>query len=233
MKIIRAVTSCFFFLLGFLPMKAQQDTFAVKAAVSKVTVTPEKLFLYLNENNWVKITYAGKNKMSRVELKGGTVDRKDSMYNLKATTGTSAILVVYEKLKSGKEQIAYTRTYKLYGRDLPVVTLDGTPNDSFVDKFTVIALGRLRAIPKYSKDQYEVTSFCMYFKNGVKFDTLWATGNQMTPEMKRRVDAMDVKRKGGMLIFDQVKAKGPDGKEIELPPLRVYLQDGARIRFGL
>lgn len=224
-----------FFLLAFVPkLAAQQDTFVVKAAQTKITVMPERLFLYLNEDNLFKITYKGKNKMGRVELRGGTAEKKDSLYNLKAISGASAILVVYEKLKNGTEQIAFTWTYKLFARQVPLVYLDGTPNDSFVDKFTVIGLGKLQAKNKYGSDTYVVTSFTMYFRNANgKFDTLRATGNQMTLEMKRRVDAMDVKKKGGMLVFDAIKAKNAEGKEIELPPLRVYLQDGPRIAVGL
>lgn len=214
-------------------LHAQQDTFVVKAVETKITVSPERYFIYLNEDNFFKIKYSGKHKMGKVEFRGGTVEIKDSIYNLKATAGVSAILVVYEKLKNGKEQIAYTRTYKLFARDVPVVSLDGVPNDSFADKFTVIALGKVLAKQKYGNDTYVVTSFTMYFKNGTKFDTLKAVGNKMTPEMKKRVDAMDVKKKGGMLLFDDIKAKGPGGKEIELPPLRIYLQDGPRIQLGL
>ena len=223
----------FVFLLCAARMHAQQDTFVVKAVETKVIVLPERSFIYLNEDNFFKIKYSGKNKMGRVELRGGTVEQKDSLYNLKATTGVSAILVVYEKLKNGKEQVAFTRTYKLFARDVPIVSLDGIVNDSFADKFTVIALGKLIAKQKYGTDTYVVTSFTMYFKNGSKFDTLKAVGNKMTPEMKKRVDAMDVKHKGGMLLFDDIKAKGPGGKEIDLPPLRVYLQDGEKIKFGL
>lgn len=223
----------FVILLCGARLHAQQDTFVVKAVETKVTVIPERFFIYLNEDNLFKIKYEGKNKMSKVEFRGGTAEKKDSLYNLKATTGVSAILVVYEKLKSGKEQIAYTRTYKLYAREAPLVYLDGTPNDSFVDKFTVIALGKLMAKQKYGNDTYVITSFTMYFKNGNKFDTLKVEGNKMSPEMKKRVDEMDVKKKGGMLLFDDIKAKGPGGKEMELPPLRVYLQDGPRIRVGL
>lgn len=233
MKIAKIVPLLFLLLLCGKNLAAQQDTFLVKAMQTKIAVYPEKLFLYLNEDNLFRITYKGKNKMGRVELRGGTAEKKDSLYNLKAKTGASAILVVYEKLKNGTEQVAYTHTYKLFAREVPQVFLDQVPNDSFADKFAVIGLGRLRAIPKYGSDVYIVTSFTMYFKNGSKFDTLHATGNQMTLEMKKRVDAMDVKNKGGMLLFDDIKAKGPNGKEIELPPLRIYLQDGPRIRFGL
>ena len=225
----------FLFLLPFAQkLAAQQDTFVVKAVQTKITVVPERMFLYLNEDNLFKITYKGKNKLGRVELRGGTAEKKDSLYNFKAITGASAILVVYEKLKNGTEQIAFTWTYKLFARQVPHVYLDGIPNDSFADKFTVIALGKLQAKNKYGSDTYVVTSFTMYFRNpNGKFDTLRATGNQMTLEMKKRVDALDVKKKGGMLVFDNIKAKNAEGKEIELPPLRVYLQDGPRINIGL
>lgn len=213
-------------------MQAQQDTIVVKAVATKVTVFPERTFLYLNEDNFFKIKYVGKNKMGRMELKGGTIDKKDSIYNLKATTGTSAILVIYEKLKNGTEKIAFTWTYKLFGREVPRVTLDGVPNDSVEDKFTIIALGKLQCKQKYGNDKYVVTSFKLYIKNGSKFDTLSAKGNQMTLEMKRKVDSMDVKKTGGILMFENIKAIGPGGKEIDLPPLRIYMRDEKHLQFG-
>ena len=170
--------------------------------------------------------------MGHVEFRGGTVVKKDSLWNLKAATGVSAILVVYEKLKNGTEKIAYTWTYKLYSREIPEVKLDNVANDSVVDKFTVIAVGKLRAKQKYNNDQYNITSFKMYIRNGNHFDTLSAKGNQMTLEMKQRVDAMDVKTNGGILMFEDIKAIDPNGKEIELPPLRIYIQDVKPIKAG-
>ncbi|HLG03772.1 MAG TPA: hypothetical protein VI731_09275 [Bacteroidia bacterium] len=222
-----------FVLFCIMKINAQQDTFKVKTVRPEITVLPERLFIYLNEDNYFQINYKGKHKLGRVECRGGTVEKADSIYNVRATTGVTAILVVYERLKNGTEQIAYSRTYKLYGREVPVVTLDGVPNDSFAEKFAVIALGRLKTKQKSGSDAYAVTSFVMYFSNGIQFDTLKATGNQMTSAMKRRVDAMDVNRKGGVLMFDAIKAKGPHGKEIELPPLRIYLQDGPKLKAGL
>ncbi|MBI3509488.1 MAG: hypothetical protein HY064_02420 [Bacteroidetes bacterium] len=210
------------------------DTFVVKQVVSKITVAPEKYFLYLNEDNWFKIKYSGKNKMGRIEFRGGTVSKKDSLYDFKTTTGVSGILVVYEKMKDGSEKQLYTWTYKLFSREIPVVTLDGTPNDSFADKMTTIALGKLRAKQRYGNDYYQVVSFTMYFRNGNKLDTLKSTSGEMTLDMKQHVDKIDVKNKGGVLIFDDIKAIGPGGKEIDLPPLRIYLQDGDRkMQIGL
>ncbi|MDQ3108428.1 MAG: hypothetical protein M3R17_00910 [Bacteroidota bacterium] len=221
-----------FLLSGVLQLHAQSDTILVKTVATKITVLPERSFLYLNEDNIFKIKYTGKNKMGRMELKGGTIEQKDSTYNFKTTTGTSAILVIYEKLKNGTEKIAYTYTYKLFGREVPRVTLDGVPNDSVVDKFTVIALGRLQCRQKYGTDKYQVVSFKIYIKNGKKFDTLSAKGNQLTLQMKRKIDSMDVKKNGGILMFENIKAIGPGGKEIDLPPLRIYLRDVKVTSFG-
>jgi len=212
---------------------AAQDTFTVKAVSTKITVTPDRLFLYINEDNFFKITYSGKNKMGHVEFRGGTATKKDSLYNLRATTGVSGILVVYEKLKNGTEKIAFTWTYKLFSRETPEVRLDGVPNDSVVDKFTIIAVGKLKAKAKYNNDQYTITSFKLYIKNGNHYDTLEAKGNQMTLEMKNRIDKMDVKANGGILMFEDIKAIDPTGKEIELPPLRIFIQDSKQIRIGL
>lgn len=213
-------------------LHAQQDTIHVKAVTTKITVLPERTFLFLNENNFFKINYTGKNKLGRMELKGGTIDKKDSIYNFKATEGTSAILVIYEKLKNGTEKIALTWTYKLFGREVPRVTLDGVPNDSVEDKFSILALGKLRAKQKYGNDVYVITSFKIYIRNGNKFDTLSTKGSQLTKEMKQKIDSMDVRKNGGILMFENIKAIGPGGKEIDLPPLRIYMRDEKQLQFG-
>jgi len=67
--------------------------------------------------------------MSSIELKRGTATLRDSVYILRAETGGEAVLVVYEKLKNGKEQVALSKTYKLFGRELPTVTVDGVPKN--------------------------------------------------------------------------------------------------------
>jgi hypothetical protein len=51
--------------------------------------------------------------------------------------------------------------------------------------------------------------------------------------MKKRVDAIDVKKGGGVLIFERLHATSPEGKDVELPPLRIFLSTQSRIRFGL
>lgn len=212
---------------------AQTDTFMVKSATTTVTLVPNDSWFYVREDYPVKITFKSKNTMSRVELKGGTATKKDSTYVLRAETGGEAVLVVYEKLKNGKEQVALSKTYKLYGREMPEVTVDHVPNDSVVDKFSLIALGKLRAKTKYGNQVYRVDSFCMYLRSPTGMDTLYSKTGQMTPDMKKRVDAIDVKKSGGMIIFDQIHATSPQGKDVELPPLRVFLSEEARIRFGL
>jgi hypothetical protein len=213
---------------------AQTDTFVVKNAATTISVVPNDSWFYLREDYAVKIKYTSKNKMSRVELKGGTAILRDSVYILRAETGGEAVLVVYEKLKNGKEQVALSKTYKLFGRELPSVYLDNVPNDSVADQFTIIALGRLKAKTKYGNEVFRVDSFTMYFRNSTGgFDTLKSKTNQMTPEMKKRVDAIDVKKSGGMLMFENIHATSPDGKHVELPPLRIFLSTQSRIRFGL
>lgn len=220
------------FTLNFL--SAQTDTFMVKSLNTTVSITPNDSWFYVREDYPVKITFKGKNKMSRVELKGGTATKKDSVWVLRAETGGEAVLVVYEKLPNGKEQVAMSKSYKLYGRELPEVTVDFVKNDSVVDKLSLIALGKLRAKTKYGQQAFRVDSFCMYIRNTKGgMDTLYSKTGQMTPEMKHAVDAIDVKKSGGMLIYDQIHATSPDGKDVELAPLRVFLSSEARIRFGL
>jgi hypothetical protein len=214
---------------------AQTDTFMVKSVSTTVTVVPNDSWFHVREDYPVKITFKSKNKMSRVELKGGTATKKDSVWVLRAETGGEAVLVIYEKLPNGKEQVALSKSYKLFGRELPEVTVDFVKNDSVVDKMSLIALGKLRAKTKYGQQVFRVDSFCMYIrdpKNG-GMDTFYSRTGQMTLEMKRRVDSIDVKKSGGMIMFDNIHSTSPEGKDVELPPLRVFLSPESRLRFGL
>jgi hypothetical protein len=224
-------------IIAFFTMNvlcAQTDTFMVKSVSTTVTVVPNDSWFHVREDYPVKITFKSKNTMSRVELKGGTATKKDSVWVLRAETGGEAVLVVYEKLKSGKEQVALSKTYKLYGRELPEVTIDFVKQDSVVDKMSLIGLGKLRAKTKYGNQVFRVDSFCMYIRNPKGgMDTLYSKTGQMTLEMKQRVDAIDVKKSGGMLIYDQIHATSPEGKDVELAPLRVFLSPESRLRFGL
>lgn len=224
-------------LIAFFTMNivcAQTDTFMVKSLSTTVTVVPNDSWFHVKEDYPVKITFKSKNKMSRVELKGGTATKKDSVYVLRAEAGGEAVLVIYEKLPNGKEQVALSKTYKLYGRELPEVTIDFVKQDSVVDKMSLIGLGKLRAKTKYGNQVFRVDSFCMYLRNPKGgMDTLYSKTGQMTLEMKQRVDAIDVKKSGGMLIYDQIHATSPEGKDVELAPLRVFLSPESRMRFGL
>ena len=231
MKIIIA-TLIAFFTVNIVC--AQTDTFMVKSLSTTVTVVPNDSWFHVREDYPVKITFKSKNKMSRVELKGGTATKKDSIWILRAETGGEAVLVIYEKLPNGKEQIALLKSYKLYGRELPEVTIDFVKQDSVVDKMSLIGLGKLRAKTKYGNEVFRVDSFCMYIRNPKGgMDTLWSKTGQMTLEMKQRVDAIDVKKNGGMLMYDEIHATSPEGKDVELPPLRVFLSPASRLRFGL
>lgn len=224
-------------LIAFFTMNivcAQTDTFMVKSLSTTVTVVPNDSWFHVKEDYAVKITFKSKNKMSRVELKGGTATKKDSVYILRAEAGGEAVLVIYEKLPNGKEQVALSKSYKLYGRELPEVTIDHVKQDSVVDKLSLIGLGKLRAKTKYGNEVFRVDSFCMYLRNPKGgMDTLYSKTGQMTLEMKKRVDAIDVKKSGGMLIYDQIHATSPEGKDVELAPLRVFLSPESRMRFGL
>jgi len=210
---------------------AQQDTFRVKTA-KVVTVLPGHDIVYLNEDNTITIRYKGRHALGKVQFLGGTIDKKtDSTYILKATSGVEGVLTVYEKLANGSQRIALNKKYRLFTRPLPEVLLDGVKCDSVVDKFTVIASGRLQLRSKHSNEKFVVTSFNLVIP-GEKIDTLAAEGNQMSQDMKIAVDNMP-KGRGGMLIFRDIKCRNTKGEEKTLPVFRVYLSEVPRTKAGM
>ncbi|MGL4599776.1 MAG: hypothetical protein ACRCYO_19775 [Bacteroidia bacterium] len=222
----------FLFIFSATCLSAQQDTFRVKTVATVITVLPELSMLYVEEDNWVKISYQGKYKLGKVELRGGTATQTDSMWSLKPASGVEAILVIHEILKNGSQRVAFTKKYKLFARERPIVYLDGIPNDSATDKLTVIALGHLQARTKYSKQSWPIVSFKLYISVNGKLDTLAAQGDRLTPEMKQKIDALNVRGKGGVLIFDDIKCVAPDGKTVTLKGIRIYLFDDKKTKAG-
>ncbi|TND09551.1 MAG: hypothetical protein FD123_1142 [Bacteroidetes bacterium] len=229
-KTLYAVVS-FFLLLVCGQVKAQQDTFHVKSKLV-VTVLPSRDILYTNEDNKIIVRYTGKYSVGKVQLLGGTVDKKtDSTYVLKVTGGTEAVLSVYEKMQNGTMRLALNKKYKIFSRPVPNVYLDGVKCDSVIDRFTLIASGRLHARSKYTGDKYIIKSFNLVIP-GQKLDTLSAIGNQLTQDMKIAIDGLE-KGKGGMLIFRDIKCEMPTGEEKTLPVFRVYIIDGPKTKVGL
>lgn len=231
-----AASAFFFFLLllngARLHAQTAVDTFHVKTAKSTVSILPAGDILYINEDNKITVRYKGKYRIGKVQFLGGTADKKtDSTYVLKLTTGVEAVLTVYEKLPNGSTRLALNKKYKVYSRPLPEILLDGVKCDSVVDKFTVIASGRLYAHSKYTNDKYPITSFKLVIP-GQKLDTLSATGNQLTQDMKIAVDQMP-KGQGGMLIFREIKCIMPNGVVKELPVFRVYLSEIKPTKAGM
>jgi hypothetical protein len=222
-----------FLVLNISRGMAQQDTFRVKTIATVITVLPELSMLYVDEDNWVKISYQGKYKLGKVELRGGTATPKDSMWSLKPTAGVEAILVIHEILKNGTQRVAFTKKYKIFARERPVVYLDGVSSDSATDKLTVIALGHLQARTKYSKQAWPIVSFSLYITVNGKMDTLTAKGDRLTLEMKQKIDALNVREKGGVLLFDDIKCVAPDGKIVTLKGIRIYLFDEKKTKAGM
>lgn len=221
------------FLYLIIPARlcAQADTFKVKSKVV-VTVLPGSDILYANEDNKIIVRYKGKNKVGKVDLLGGVAEKKnDSDYVLKVTGGVEAVLSVYEKMPNGTNRLALNKKYRIFSRPVPDVFIDGVKCDSVIDRFTLIASGRLHARSKFTRDKYIIKSFNLVIP-GAKMDTLSTIGNQLSQDMKIAIDKLE-KGKGGMLIIRDIKCEMPNGEEKTLPVFRVYIIDGPRTKIGM
>lgn len=214
-----------------LSASAQTDTMKVKPVKSSVSILPSGDVLYLSEANTITIRYKGRNKLGKVELLGGTVEKApemgDSVFVLNVTTGVEAVLSVYEKMKDGKQQLLFNKKYKLFKRLLPDIYLEGTKNDSVADRNAVVMAGYLFGKMRTTGEMYTVESYKLLIEGKGKLDTLSGTGIQLTSEIRNRINNLP-QGKGTMLIFTDIVCRSPQGKAVTVPRLRIYLSGGEK-----
>jgi hypothetical protein len=214
-------------------VKAQDSIAIFKVVKSKTNfiISPSNNVLWIGVDNTICIKTEGQGKIAKVEIAGAAIAQRDSCYIVRATSGSGqeAILSVYELLPNGKSQLALNKKYSLVSLPVPEVMVCDVKSDSTIDKFSLMAIGKLTAKLKGTNEKLKVVSFEMQTGNQTTIDTLKSTNEKLTIEMKRVIDAM---KPGSLIMFNNIICRNAKGDL--LPPLsvRIFLDKKEIYQYG-
>ncbi len=227
------LTFFLFTLFAFEFVSAQDSVAIFKVIKSKTNfiVSPSANVLWIGVDNKICIKTEGEGKIAKVEFAGATIAQKDSCYIARVTSGSGheAILSVYELLPNGKSQLTLNKKYNIVSLPVPEILVCDVKSDSTIDKFSLMAIGKLTAKLKGTNEKLKVVSFEMQTGNQTAIDTLKSSNEKLTVEMKRVVDAM---KPGSLIIFNNIICRNEKGDL--LPPLsaRIFLDKKEIYQFG-
>ena len=204
------------------PSKDTTVILKIKSPKSVISVFPDDNELRINSKKEITIRNKGKNKIIKVELKGGTITGSDSLYTISASEGKIAILTIYTKTSDGKSKLALTKSYEITPPPIPIIYVNGVKCDSTIEKLTLAVVGQLKAFLPKEKIYIPIISFEMNMANPVtsKIDTLKAKDGFLTKEMRV---AVYKKKKGSVVYFENIKCMLPDKSIVTIPVSRVFL----------
>lgn len=224
------------FVFAFLisSVAKSQDSIAIFKVVKSKTnfiISPSNNVFWIGVDNRICIKAEGEGKIAKVEIAGAAIAQRDSCYIVRAPSGSGheAILSVYELLPNGKSQLALNKKYNLVTLPVPEVLVCDVKSDSTIDKFSLMAIGKLTAKLKGTNEKLKVVSFEMQTGNQTTIDTLKATNEKLTVEMKRVIDAL---KPGTLILFNNIICQNRQGDL--LPPLsvRIFLDKKEIYQYG-
>ncbi len=211
-----------------------QDSIAIFKVVKSKTnfiVSPSNNVLWIGVDNRICIKTEGEGKIAKVEIAGATIAQMDSCYIIRATSGSGheAILSVYELLPNGKSQLALNKKYNLVSLPVPEVLVCEVKSDSTIDKFSLMAIGKLTAKLKGTNEKLKVVSFEMQTGNQTAIDTLKSGNEKLTIEMKRVIDAM---KPGSLILFNNIICRNAKGDLLPPMNVRIFLDEKKIYQYG-
>ncbi len=214
-------------------VKAQDSIAVFKVVKSKTNfiISPSNNVLWIGVDNKICIKTEGPGKIAKVEIAGATIVQKDSCYIIRATSGSGheAIFSVYELLPNGKSQLALNKKYNLVSLPVPEVLVCDVKNDSTIDKFSLMAIGKLTAKLKGTNEKLKVVAFEMQSGNQTTIDTLKASNEKLTVEMKRLIDAM---KPGSLIMFNNIICRNAKGDLLPPMNVRIFLDEKKIYQYG-
>ncbi len=190
-----------------------------------VTISNNDLnIMYRGYENQFSISVPGvSNEKVRVEVSGATATRDGAVWIIKpgetAKTVTISVLAEME----GKMQSMGTRDYRVKALPKPGAYFKSGETeyqDGFISRNAMLNAGAT-VIASYGPDglldlPYRVTSFRLNI-NGTLTE---AKGNKFSADQRTRLGKL---KKGATVVITDIRAQGPDGKEVRLSPIPLSL----------
>lgn len=198
--------------------------FNVKKQTSQVSVYPVADALYKNVSKKFTLVNPGNKRIDSIIFTEGTILRKDSFIAVKpAKTGTG-MLKIYTRGTNGKSELAFVKEYAVRTFAEPKPNVDGVCNDSAIHRLKVVSQGYIN-VPKSNDKElkrisHPVLSFQLQIADKGSMDTIKATGNRLTFDMRDRIDHLP---DGSAIQISNIKYLLDGDTFIIREPLRIYL----------
>ncbi len=190
-----------------------------------VTISNNDLnIMYRGYDNQFSISVPGvSSEKVRVEVTGATASRDGSLWIIKpgetAKTVTISVLAEME----GKMQSMGTRDYRVKALPKPGAYFKSGETeyqDGFIARNALLNTNA-SVIASYGPDglldlPYQVTSFRLNINGGLTE----AKGNKFTADQRTKLGKL---KKGATVVITDIRAKGPDGREVRLAPIPLSL----------
>lgn len=198
--------------------------FTVKMSKVSVSITPLTDLLYKDVFKKFTLVKSEGTIIDSIVFAYGKVIRKDSVFAVKPLRTGTGLLNIYAHVAGGKPVLAMVQEFAVRTFAEPKPNVDGVDNDSAIHRMKVVAQGYVNVPmnndPDLKRISHKVVSFEMQTASKGSMDTLKATGNRMTYEMRDRIDKM---QDGNVIQISNVKYLFSEDTFIIKQPLRVYL----------
>lgn len=198
--------------------------FTVKMKPVSVSISPVTDELYKNVSKKFTLVKSPDVLIDTIIFKEGTILRKDSVFAIKPSKTGTGLLKIYAHVPGGKPKLALAKEFAVSAFAEPKPNIDGVDNDSAIHQMKVTVQGYVNVPINNDKNlkrvSHPVLSFEMQVANRGAVDTMKATGNRMSLEMRNRIDKM---QDGNVIQIANIKYLVNQDTFIIRQPLRVYL----------
>ena len=186
-------------------------------------ISPTKMnVLYIGVDNPLGISVSGAPGESiRASITQGSIAKQGNEWIAKVTTVGNATIAVTATVDGQSKQMG-SMLFRVKTVPDPQAKVAGKIGGK-IDKATLVAqVAVLAALDNFEFDmKFDVTSFTVSATIGQFTQTFPATGARISDQQKQLLNRLV---KGGKVYFEDIKARGPDGKTRELPAIAFTIE---------
>ena len=183
-------------------------------------VSPTKMnVLYIGVDNPLAISVSGAPSESvRATISQGTLTKVGNEWIARPTTVANANITVTATV-DGQTKTMGTMVFRVKQVPDPVAKVAGKIGGR-VDKATLVAqMAVVAELEGFDFDmRFEVTSFSVAAQRGQFIQEIPATGARITDQQKQLLNSL---ARGANVYFQDIKARGPDGRTRDLPTIAI------------
>ncbi len=221
---------CFALLIGGATTCVAQEAdtgkylynFKVRNPKMIITILEKDTVLYTDHKNKLKITITGKNKISHVELRGGSIKKSGDCYIVTVSEGSEAVLAVFIIKPNGKRELGASKTYPIIHLKDPESFFGDVRGDSIILREDLLKRDKMYALLNRFGRTYplRIVSYEMVVFRDALMVPYPSYGNQLSPEMRRYIQVL---QPGQPLYFENIYCQMPNGQVRKLKDMLLYV----------